>query len=138
MKVAIWIARVLIAALFVYAGAVKAGASEEFAVAIAGFGLLDPAQVDLAAQILPFVEIVAGILILIPKAALAGSLLIAGLLSVFASAIVWALANGLVIDCGCFGEGVPSITQMQITLARNLALLALTLGLAARRLPRDP
>lgn len=135
MNIAIQASRVLLAALFLYAGAVKAGASEGFAITIAQFSILPPPLVMIFARVLPWLEIAAGILLLIPRTARFGAALTACLLLVFSGAIGWALSQGLIVDCGCFGEDVPpSRERMVATLLRDLLLLGLTVGVASRRL----
>ncbi len=136
MKLAVWTARGLLAALFLYAGVVKLGMSEQFAVTIAQFYLLPTAGVHLLAALLPWLEIFAAILLLIPRTARVGALVIAVLLAVFIAALTWAWSQGFTFGCGCLGttEDEPvSGNQIPHAIARDVALLALTLLLAARR-----
>ncbi len=135
MKLAIWLARLIVAGVFLYAGIVKAGASEGFAVAIAQFSILPQPAVSALALALPFVEIAAGVLLVIPRTARLGAGLAAALLCTFLVALGWALSQGLIVDCGCFGDAPPSRERMVAALARDVILLALTLLLAARPLP---
>lgn len=121
-----WLARLILAAIFLYSGLVKAGASEQFAVTIAQFTFLPPPAIAILAAALPIAEILAAILLLIPATVRLGALLTTGLLLTFIGAIAWALSQGLVVDCGCFGAGTPSLTAMVLTLARDVALLAMT------------
>jgi len=136
LTAAVWIARIVLAGLFFYAGVVKAGASEAFATTIAGFSLLPPGLIELFAFALPWVEMLAAILILIPVTSRAGADLISCLLGTFILAILWALSQGLVIDCGCFGEGTPTVAKMLETAFRDVILLVLSVGLARRRTGR--
>lgn len=134
MKIAIWIARIGLAVMFLYAGFVKSGASEGFARTISQFTILPPSLVELFSLTLPWIEVLCGILLLIPKSARIGAVLAAVLLMTFIVAIGWALSQGLIVDCGCFGEDVPpSRERMVATLVRDAVLLVLTLGLALRR-----
>jgi uncharacterized membrane protein YphA (DoxX/SURF4 family) len=136
LTAAIWIARLVLAGLFLYAGVIKAGASEAFATTIAGFSVLPPGGVQLFAYLLPWIEMAAAILILIPRTSRLGADLISCLLATFILAILWALSQGLVVDCGCFGEGTPTVEKMLETLLRDILLLALSIGLARRRTSR--
>lgn len=134
MKIAVWIARIGLAGMFLYAGFVKSGASEGFARTIAQFTILPVPIVDVFSLALPWMEMLCGVLLLIPKTSRVGALLAAALLTMFIVAIGWALSQGLIVDCGCFGEDVPpSRERMVATLLRDAVLLALTLGLAVRR-----
>ncbi len=130
MRLLFILVRVLLAALFLTAGLIKAGASEGFAITIAQFSILPPSAVSAFAVTLPWFEILAAILLLIPRTAKFGAILAAFLFATFISAIAWALSQGLIVDCGCFGESTPSLGKMIATLVRNAFLLAIALGLA--------
>lgn len=132
MNLAIWITRLLLAALFLTAGLIKAGASEGFAITIAQFSILPPAAITAFALALPWVEILTALLLVIPKTARVGAALAALLLTTFITALLWALSQGLIVDCGCFGESAPSLNKMLLTLTRNVILLTLTLTLAIK------
>lgn len=132
--VAVWAARIALAALFFYAGFIKLGTSEQFAVTVAQFTILPPALAAPFALALGWVETIAAVLLVIPRTARFGATIVAGLLVVFIAALGYALAQGLVVSCGCFGEEVaPSRAGMWAALGRDVLLLALTLGLARRR-----
>ncbi len=139
MNIAIWITRLVLAALFLTAGLIKAGASEGFAITIAQFSILPPATVTAFAIFLPWVEIITAVLLVIPKMARVGAILAAALLATFITALLWAISQGLIVDCGCFGESAPSLSKMLLTLTRNVVLLTLTLVFAIRKLrPSQP
>jgi uncharacterized membrane protein YphA (DoxX/SURF4 family) len=141
MNLAIQLARMLIAAVFLYAGVVKLGTSERFAITIAQFFILPLAWVGLFAAALPWLEILVGLLLLVPRTARAGAWCAAALLIVFLAALTWAWSQGFVVDCGCFGdtedEPQPG-NQIPFAIARDVALIAVTLLLAARRLAVPP
>ena len=126
MKIAIWLARILVAAIFLYAGVVKAGTSERFAMTIAQFSILPPHAVSVAAMVLPWLEILTAILLLVPATARLGALGATGLLVVFIGVLAWGIHQGWAIDCGCFGLGEAISPK---TLARDGALLAICAGL---------
>jgi len=125
--------RWLLAALFLYAGFIKAGAGERFTVTIAKFNILPESWVIPFRFGLPAVEILAAILLLIPRTGRIGASAIAGLLAMFLAALGYAWSQHYTIDCGCFGETQPANFPLAIT--RDPALLALTLLVAARRVP---
>lgn len=137
MKIAIWSARLLLAAVFFYAGVIKLGTSERFAVTVAWLFLLPETAARLLASSLAGLEAIAAVLLLVPRTARIGAAIIALLLAIFIGTLAWCLHQGIVIDCGCFGEDPePSGDKMVLAIWRDAALLALTLGLAGRRLPR--
>ena len=135
MRIAIWLARWLVAGVLLYASVLKLGASERFTITVAKFGMLPEAWAGVFALALPWVEMLAGLLLLIPRTARAGAFFAAALLLVFIAALAWAWSQGYTIDCGCFGaedKQVPG-NAIPLALARDGALLAITLLLAARR-----
>ncbi|MDD5200674.1 MAG: DoxX family membrane protein [Terrimicrobiaceae bacterium] len=134
MKIAIWTARILLAAVFLYAGVFKLGISERFAVTVAHFSILPPAVANVFAFSLGWIETLTGLLLLIPRTSRLGAGLATLLLATFLAALAWSLSQGFVVDCGCFGEDPePSRDKMIFAIWRDAALLVLTLGLACRR-----
>jgi uncharacterized membrane protein YphA (DoxX/SURF4 family) len=133
--IALRILRVFVAALFLYAGIVKIGMSERFAITVAQFGFLPMEWVGVFAFALPWVETLTGVLILLPWTARWGAALASLLLAAFIVALAWALQHGLAVDCNCFGEDSSTATTQDIVhaLVRDALLLAATLLLALRR-----
>jgi uncharacterized membrane protein YphA (DoxX/SURF4 family) len=132
MKIAIWLSRVFLAAVFLYAGFVKIGASERFAVTVAQFSILPPEWISGFSIGLPIFEVVVGLALLTPWTARAGALAAAALLVGFIGALGWAWNQGVTTDCGCFGE-TPTNDSPALAMARDVVLLAITLLLAWRR-----
>lgn len=131
------LARLLLGALFLYAGAVKAMDVEAFAGAVAAYRLLPYAGNLLVAVVLPYIEIVAGILLLVNARVRASALLTGVLTAAFMAAIASALARGLEIDCGCFRpDGRTSPLAALWRDAGILLLAILTFALRGRTLPR--
>lgn len=117
--------RAVLAAIFLYAGIVKASSSEEFALALVPFTIIPAAWIGLFAVSLAWTEIVAGILILLPRVHRAGSALILFLVLLFAGVLGWALANDIIVSCGCFGDdSPPSVNAMRLAIARDVAIAA--------------
>jgi putative oxidoreductase len=119
--------RLLLAAIFLFAGAIKASDSSQLAVAIAAFTDLPEGMTALAATLLPFIELAAGILLLLPKLFRIGAAIALALLALFMAAIGWALSEGLIIDCACFGESTPSLAGMWFALGRDAVLAAMAI-----------
>ena len=115
--------RLVVGGVFAYAASKKLLAPvEEFEAAIRTYEVLsNGALVHLTAVALPWVELIAGVL-LIFGAFLRWTLIAHGvLLLVFIVLISQGMIRGLDIDCGCFGQG-PS-TPID-TLVRDFVLLA--------------
>lgn len=99
------IIRVTLGFIFIYAGAVKISNPEEFAISISNYRLFPNLIINFFAIILPWIEIISGILLLFGIAVKENSAIIFSLLSVFTIAIIISLFRGISIDCGCFGKG---------------------------------
>lgn len=107
------VARIVLGAVMVIAGAEKLGALEAFGANIYNYQLLPVELVNIAALVFVWTEIAVGVM-LMAGAAVRGSALVSSiLLAVFIIAIGSAMARGLKIDCGCFvGKNTAASTTM--------------------------
>lgn len=134
-----WVGRIVLAGVFLYAGVVKAGASEEFLVSILPFTFIPVSLLTPISVTLPWLEILAGVLILIPRASRLGSLLALALLIVFVVVLSWALSQGIVVACSCFrGDEQPSASNMISTIMRDVALMAVAVWLIVFKISHSP
>jgi uncharacterized membrane protein YphA (DoxX/SURF4 family) len=118
--------RVGVGSLLCLAGLSKLGSAWEFAETLANYRLL-PAQANqILSVILPWWEITAGLLLVLGLWVRASALFSMGLFSVFVISITLALARGLDVQCGCFGNVVGTRTGLRL-----LFLDSLGLGLSA-------
>ena len=101
----LFIIRIVLGFIFIYAGAEKISDPEAFAISISNYRLLPTESLNFFAITLPWIELVTGILILFGIAVKENSSIIFSMLLVFTIAIVISLFRGLSIDCGCFGKG---------------------------------
>lgn len=127
MTLAHWLriaVRVVLGAVFIYAGSVKIVAPEPLADSIASFAILPRALVVPLALGLPPFEIASGALLIIGWPRRIGALAILIVSTVFCVALGSALARGITVDCGCFGAGTPLRTKMWFDLGRDVLLLA--------------
>lgn len=104
-KYLLLVIRIILGFVFIYAGAEKISDPEEFAISISNYRLLSTATVNFFAITLPWIELVAGILLIFGIAVKENSSILFSMLLVFTIAIVISLFRGLSIDCGCFGKG---------------------------------
>lgn len=100
--------RFVLGFIFVYAAIEKIAQPEEFAKAIMNYRILPIPSVNIAALVLPWVELLTGLALIGRVYVRSSSLLIIGMLVVFCIAIAAALIRGLDISCGCFGTAVAS------------------------------
>jgi uncharacterized membrane protein YphA (DoxX/SURF4 family) len=121
-----WVGRIVLAAVFVYAGAAKALDPAAFADAIHGYRLLPhPAGVALALY-LPWLEITGGLGVVWSRTRLGALSLLFLLCLVFGIAIASAWIRDLDIACGCFGGGAVGAAALRGSLLRSAALALLT------------
>ena len=116
------ILRVFLGGVFLYAGISKMRSPQTFADSIATFELLPPFFINLVAISLPVFEIAVGLMLVVGFATEVASFSVLILTVVFAAALISALAQGLKIDCGCFGGGAPSTLKTWLALGRDLLL----------------
>ena len=114
--------RVVLGALFVFAGATKAYDPGAFAMEMQRYQLVPWILGALASVYLPWVEMLAGALLLLKRFERGALLVITLLLLVFTLALASAMFRGLSIDCGCFGKAFTA-TGTTVPLLRNLVLL---------------
>jgi putative oxidoreductase len=116
--------RVALAGLFLYAGAVKAGASQEFAIALMPFTFVPPDWTMPLALTLAWLEIIAAIFLLLPRVFPLGAALVGSLCVLFIGVLSWALSNGIIVNCSCFGsDDSPSAWKMLLAIGRDILLL---------------
>jgi uncharacterized membrane protein YphA (DoxX/SURF4 family) len=119
-----YILRAILGILFIWAALAKIGDLAGFASQVHNFRLM-PRQIEnLFAMTLPWVELLAGVALVLNQVPRAANLVLGSLLVVFLVAIVSALLRKLDIECGCFGTHDAGSTGWK-TLARDLAFLAL-------------
>lgn len=128
-------ARALVSALWLAAGVFKLADPAAFARDIGHYRLIPDLGSAAAAVYLPWLEIVLGVALWLPRFREVARGLSLVLLGVFGVALAAALVRGLDIRCGCFGEGGPD-SSAALALARN-AVLALLLWGGGRLAPSN-
>jgi len=108
--------RLLIGAIFLWAGMEKILSPFDFSVSIYNYRLFPEPVIGLAAALMPWVEAIAGLCLLTGFYTKGASAITSLLLLVFVVLIIISAARGLDIDCGCFGAierkvGVQSILE---------------------------
>ena len=125
-RVSYHLCRLLLGGVFVWAGAVKALDVPAFAGQVAAYQLLPYAWNYVVAATLPYVELLAGVLLLVNRRVKPAALLLLLLNALFIGVLVSVVARGLDIDCGCFGPDAGT-TPLQ-ALGRDIVLLALAVA----------
>ena len=81
----------------------KSADPEGFSHSIYNYKLMPDFLINFLAIVFPWIELVAGILLIFGISVKENSAILSGLLVIFIVAIAISLARGLNIDCGCFG-----------------------------------
>lgn len=124
MQVILSAVRVVLGALFLYAGAIKIVDPAAFALAVYNYHILPAWLVNVTAIILPWVEVVAGILLVLGLWIPGGALIVSAMLLVFTTALGFNLSRGLDIACGCFSTAPTAEKITWWYLLRDSSLMA--------------
>lgn len=119
------LARLILALIFIYAGAVKSQDVVAFAGHVAAYQILPYAMNYLVAATLPYVEFLAGVLLLLNVRVRPALVTIGGMTLVFMVALTSVLMRDLGIDCGCFAPGGGENVTAGSALLRDVGLMVL-------------
>lgn len=101
--------RLIVGGVFIFASLHKISSPPAFARIIYGYKIFPGFLINLSAIVLPWVELFAGLFLVLGIFQRGACLIINSLLLIFALAISFNVARGLEFDCGCFsfssGEG---------------------------------
>ena len=95
--------RIFLGFIFVFAAITKVTDPIGFSQSIYNYRLMPDSTINLLSIAFPWIELVAGILLIFGIAVKENSAILSALLFVFIVAIIISIARGLNIDCGCFG-----------------------------------
>lgn len=117
--------RIALGLFFLVVGIIKLRDLDAFTEDIFNYQILFPPYDGYAAYLVAWLEVIAGIAVIIGwQGAKGGLLLIGGMLLSFIIALSIAAAKGLNINCGCFGSS-DEPTNFPLHIGMNVALLAL-------------
>lgn len=119
----IFLLRLLIGGLFLYACVEKILAPEKFAIAIDNYHFLPTTLVNIWAITLPWIELAIGLFLILGIFVEASSLISAFLFLSFIIALCYALARGLDIGCGCFDLNDEKTSISRLYLLRDFSLM---------------
>jgi uncharacterized membrane protein YphA (DoxX/SURF4 family) len=122
------LARLGLGGVLLYAGYLKAFTPDKSMMAVRAYELLPIWLANAFGIILPWLEMGAGLLLIIGVAVSYAAIFGAVLMVAFIIAIAQAWARGLSIDCGCFGDGGavdPSETKYLESILRDIGFALL-------------
>ena len=119
-------ARLILGAVFIYASIDKIAHPEAFAKAVYNYQILPGFLINLTAIILPWLELILGLFLIIGLFREGSAFIVTLLLIVFFVAIIFNLARGLDIHCGCFStstEGTNNVPMVWYVFRDGIFLL---------------
>lgn len=119
------LSRLILAAVFIYSGYIKADDPVAFAGQVANYQILPYAWNYLVAATLPYLELLCGVLLLLNQRVRPAVLVLFVLNLIFMLLLSSAIARGLDIDCGCFNPNAEAKTSPLFALWRDAGLLLL-------------
>ena len=96
------IARLILGAVFIYASIDKGIHPAAFAKAIYNYQILPDSLINLTAIVLPWLELILGLFLIIGLFREGSVCIVTALLVIFLGVMIFNLARGLDIHCGCF------------------------------------
>lgn len=123
--------RLVLGGVFIYASLDKILNPGSFAQAVFNYQVLPGKLINLTALILPWLEFIIGACLLFNRWMQGASSLVAVLMTFFMGLILFNLARGLDISCGCFSTDPADGPMDSLTLARDILFLILAVGLVA-------
>jgi len=137
-KITYHASRLILAGVFIYAGAVKANDIQDFAGQIANYQILPYAWNYLVAATLPYLELLCGLLLLLNMRVRPAVLVLFALNLIFILALLSAVVRGFDIDCGCFKPDAQQPTTPLAALWRDLGLAVLMIAVWLLRYAQMP
>ena len=121
-------ARWIIGITFIYASYHKIFAPADFAKIVYGYDLFPYDSINLIAIILPFIELIAGLALILGIYPRSAMLIINGMLAAFIIVLSINLIRGHEFDCGCFSaKEAGFFSSAESTLVRDIIYLLLGL-----------
>jgi uncharacterized membrane protein YphA (DoxX/SURF4 family) len=123
-------ARILMGIVFLYASYDKILKPQAFAQAVFNYQILPDSAVNIAALVLPWLELLLGLCLLAGFWLPGATMLSTGLLAVFIGALVFNQVRGLDVHCGCFSTESSAGPAGVWTVARDLLFFSVSIYLA--------
>ncbi len=123
-----YLARFILGGIFVWASLAKIGDLAGFAADLHNYHLLPIAIENVLAMVIPWIELVAGLALILNLAPRGATWVLGFFLAVFLLAILSAIVRHLDIACGCFGTADATRTGWTALLRDVVFLLLAWLG----------
>ncbi len=110
MRIVRLILALLVGAVFVYAGVLKARDPLRFASDVSNYAVISWPLGVRVAFFLPWLEIVTGLALIFQRLFTGAIALTIAMILVFIGVTIWARAHGIDVSCGCFGTVSSNLT----------------------------
>jgi len=131
-----FLVRLFLGGVFIYAGLDKIIDPAGFAKIIYNYRIVPEISINLIAVCLPWLEFILGVM-LVAGIFRPGTLVLVNLLLlIFLGGLVFNLARGLDVHCGCFTTDASGDPATWLAVVRDAILLALSLGLLVKTVRR--
>jgi uncharacterized membrane protein YphA (DoxX/SURF4 family) len=117
------LARLILGGIFVYASLEKIAQPLEFAKIIKNYQVLPDFLITLPALILPWLELLAGVLLIAGIWTRSAALLLSMLLLAFILALGVNAVRGIDVSCGCFSTSAGDTENAWVLIFRDLLIL---------------
>jgi uncharacterized membrane protein YphA (DoxX/SURF4 family) len=127
------VVRLVVGGTFIYASLDKIQNPAAFARAISYYHFLPSDLINIWALVLPWAELVTGVLLIAGIFARGSALLIGGMLVMFVVALAWAIVKGIDISCGCFSTDPSAGHKVDTSLiVRDILMLVALVPIVVR------
>jgi uncharacterized membrane protein YphA (DoxX/SURF4 family) len=116
-------ARLALAGTFIWACIHKIAEPAEFGMQVATYQILPLSLINLQAIVLPWVELVVGVLLVVGLLTRPAALITCGMNAMFIAAIAMALAADLHLQCGCFSSSAAGDEMDASLIVRDAVFL---------------
>ena len=115
--------RVFIGGYFLFAAVPKIVEPLAFATSISHYEMMPNFIINGFALVIPWLELLVGAALVVGFRIRTNAVITGALTLMFTVGVAWAVANGLKIDCGCFGaDGGEEVSWIKV--AKNMGLIA--------------
>ncbi|MBF0528050.1 MAG: DoxX family membrane protein [Deltaproteobacteria bacterium] len=133
----VFLLRLALGLLFMFASWDKIIHPQDFAKIIYNYQILPDQLINLAAIVLPWLEMVMGLLLVCGWLPLGTTAWTSFLLALFGGVLTFNLIRGINVHCGCFSTSAGGDPANWLTLVRDMVLLAAGIFLLAANIKKE-
>jgi uncharacterized membrane protein YphA (DoxX/SURF4 family) len=123
----VFITRLVLGCLFIYASLDKIIHPLSFAQILHHYRMMPPWSINIWAVTLPWIEAMAGILLIIGYRARGANLIIGGLLAMFVAVLAITAFRGINVSCGCFSTSIEVKSNLVYRILEDVGMIILFL-----------